>query len=176
MRLYFSFQELLDGVKLLSVSVSVFGPRKIVPVLINDIETSTLLSVEKGRDMSPEKFIKVFQEIFIPWCMDGYDSSTAARQELLLSLLDDECFTQQWSDVIFYVFNQQHQGCNNLAAMKMLLEKARGEITKRNSGQELNQRIGSRPEHWHHSLIESTAISLVRSSSGTTTSAAQFMW
>ncbi|XP_010446177.1 PREDICTED: E3 ubiquitin-protein ligase listerin-like [Camelina sativa] len=167
--------ELVDGVKLLSVSVSVFGPRKIVPILIDDIETSTLLSVEKGRDMSPEKFIKVFQEIFIPWCMDVCDSSTAARQDLLLSLLDDECFTQQWDDVISYVSNQRHQGCNNLAAMKVLLEKARGEITKRGSGQELNQRVGSRPEHWHHKLIDSTAISLVRSSLGTTTSAAQFL-
>ncbi|XP_023635520.1 E3 ubiquitin-protein ligase listerin [Capsella rubella] len=166
--------ELLDGVKLLSVSVSVFGPRKIVPILINDVETSTLISVEKGRDMSPEKFIKVFQEIFIPWSMDVSDSSTAARQDLLLSLLDDECFTQQWSDVIFYVFNQHRQGCNNLAAMKVLLEKARGEITKRSSGQ-LNQRVGSLPEHWHHRLIDSTAISLVHSSSGTTTSAAQFL-
>ncbi|KAG7538391.1 Zinc finger RING-CH-type [Arabidopsis suecica] len=167
--------ELIEGVKLLSVSVSVFGPRKIVPVLIDDIETSTLLSVEKGKNMSPEKLIKVFQEIFIPWCMDGYDSSTAARQDLLFSLLDDECFTQQWSDVISYVFNQQHQGFNNLAAMKMLLEKARDEITKRSSGQELHQRIGSRPDHWHHTLIESTAISLVHSSSATTTSAAQFL-
>ncbi|KAL1217589.1 E3 ubiquitin-protein ligase listerin [Cardamine amara subsp. amara] len=167
--------DLLDGLKLLSVSASVFGPRKIVSVLIDDIETSTPLSVEKERYMSPEKFIKVFQEIFIPWCMDGYDSSTAARQDLLLSLLDDECFTQQWSDIISYVFNQQHQAFNNLAAMKILLEKARDEITKRSSGQELNKRIGSRPDHWHHRLIESTAISLTRSSLATTTSAAQFL-
>lgn len=176
MWLYFCFQDLLDGLKLLSVSVSVFGPRKIVSVLIDDIGTSARLSVEKERDMSPDKFIKVFQEIFIPWCMDGYDSLTAARQDLLLSLLDDECFTQQWSDVISYVFNQQHQGFNNLAAMKILLEKARDEITKRSSGQELNQRIGSQPDHWHHRLIESTAISLVSSSPVTTTSAAQFLW
>ncbi|VVB16450.1 unnamed protein product [Arabis nemorensis] len=167
--------EMLDGLKLLSVSASVFGPRKIVPVLIGDVETSTLLPVEKGRDMSTEKFIKVFQEIFIPWCMDGYDSLTPARQDLLLSLLDDECFTQQWSDVISHVFNEQDQGFNNFAAMKMLLEKARKEITKRSSGQELNQRIGSRPDHWHHRLIESTAINLVRSSPTTTTSTSQFL-
>lgn len=176
MCLYFFFQELIDGFKLLSVSVSMFGPRKIVPVLIGDIETSTLLSAGEGRDMSPDKFIKVFQEIFIPWCMDGYNSSTAARQDLLLSLLDDECFTQQWSDVISYVFNQQNQGFHNLAAMEMLLEKARDEIRKRSSGQELNQRIGSRPDHWHHRLIESTALNLVRSSPMPTTSAAQFLW
>ncbi|CAA7032335.1 unnamed protein product [Microthlaspi erraticum] len=167
--------ELIDGFKLLSVSVSMFGPRKIVPVLIDDIETSTLLSAEEGRDMSPDKFIKVFQEIFIPWCMDGYNSSTAARQDLLLSLLDDECFTQQWSDVISYVFNQQNQGFHNLAATEMLLEKARDEIRKRSSGQELNERMGSRPDHWHHRLIESTALNLVRSSPMPTTSAAQFL-
>ncbi|ESQ42538.1 hypothetical protein EUTSA_v10012416mg [Eutrema salsugineum] len=167
--------ESIDGLKLLSASASTFGPKKIVPVLVSDIENSTLLSVEEGRDISPEKFIKVFQEIFIPWCMDGYNSTTAAKQDLLLSLLDDECFTQQWSDVISYVFNQQNQGFNNLAAMEILLEKARDEVTKRSSGLELNQRIGSRPDHWHHRLIESTAISLVCSSPVTTTSAAQFL-
>ncbi|KAJ4907854.1 E3 ubiquitin-protein ligase listerin [Raphanus sativus] len=170
--------SLEDGLKLLSVSLSIFGPRKIVPVLICDIETSTLLSLEEGRDMSPEKFIKVFQEFFIPWCMDGYDSSTAvkaAKQDLLFSLLDDDCFTQQWSAVISYVFDQQHQGFDKLASMELLLEKARDEITKRSSGLELSQRIGSKPDHWHHELIESTAIALVRSSSVTTTSAAQFL-
>lgn len=176
MWLNFCFQEMLDGLKLLSVSASVFGPKKIVPVLIGVIETSTHLPVEKRRDMSTEMFIKVFQEIFIPWCMDRYDSLTPARQDLLLSLLDDECFTQQWSDVISHVFNEQDQGFDNLAAMEMLLEKARKEITKRSSGQELNQRIGSRPDHWHHRLIESTAISLVRSSPMTTTSTSQFLW
>ncbi|CAH8358759.1 unnamed protein product [Eruca vesicaria subsp. sativa] len=165
--------ELVDGVKLLSVSVSVFGPRKIVPALIGGVETSTLPSDDEGSDMSPEKFIKVFQEIFIPWCMDGHGSSTAAKQDLLLSLLDDECFTQQWSAVISYVFDQQHQGFNNVASMEMLLEKARDEITKRSSG--LKQRIGSRPDDWHHSLIESTAIDLVHSSPMTTTSSAQFV-
>ncbi|KAL0843615.1 hypothetical protein Bca101_016861 [Brassica carinata] len=170
--------ELIDGLKLLSVSVSIFGPRKIVPVLVGDIETSTHLSVEEGRDMSPEQFIKVFQEIFIPWGVDGYDSSTAvkaAKQDLLISLLDDECFTQQWSGVISYVFDQQHQGFDKLASMELLLEKARDEITKRSSGLELSQRIGSKPDHWHHELIESTAISLVRSSPVTTSSAAQFL-
>ncbi|XP_018456688.1 E3 ubiquitin-protein ligase listerin [Raphanus sativus] len=165
--------ELVDGMKLLSVSVSMFGPRKIVPAFTAGIETSTLLSDEEGSDMSSEKFIKVFREVFIPWCMDGHDASTAAKQDLLLSLIDDECFTQQWSDVISYVFDQQHQGFNNHTSMEMLLEKARGEITKRSSGLELNKRIGSRPDDWHHSLIESTAISLVRSSS--TTSTAQFL-
>ncbi|XP_013682421.2 E3 ubiquitin-protein ligase listerin-like [Brassica napus] len=170
--------ELIDGLKLLSVSVSIFGPRKIVPVLVGDIETYTLLSVEEGRDMSPEKFIKVFQEIFIPWCVDGHDSSTAvraAKQDLLLSLLDDECFSQQWSGVISYVFDQQHHGFDKLASMELLLEKARDQITKRSSGLELSQRIGSKPDHWHHELIESTAISLVRSSPVTTTSATQFL-
>ncbi|KAG5403658.1 hypothetical protein IGI04_009777 [Brassica rapa subsp. trilocularis] len=170
--------ELIDGLKLLSVSVSIFGPRKIVPVLVGDIETYTLLSVEEGRDMSPEKFIKVFQEIFIPWCVDGHDSSTAVRaskQDLLLSLLDDECFSQQWSDVISYVFDQQHHGFDKLASMELLLEKARDQITKRSSGLELSQRIGSKPDHWHHELIGSTAISLVRSSPVTTTSATQFL-
>ncbi|KFK27369.1 hypothetical protein AALP_AA8G374000 [Arabis alpina] len=167
--------ESFDGLKLLSVSASVFGPRKIVPVLIRDVETSTLFPSEKGRDMSPEKFVKAVQEIFIPWCMDGCDSLTPARQDLLLSLLDDECFTQQWSDVISYVYNEQDQGFSNLAAMKMLLEKARKEITKRSSGQELNQRIGSQADHWHHRLIESTAISLVRSSPTTSTSTSQFL-
>ncbi|CAH2069534.1 unnamed protein product [Thlaspi arvense] len=167
--------ESIDGLKLLSVSVSTFGPRKIVPILIGGIETSTLLSVEEVKDISPEKFMKIFQEIFIPWCMDGHDSLTAARQDLLLSLLDDECFTQQWSDVISYVLNQQHQGFNNLATMEMLLAKARDEITKRSSVRELNQRIGSKAEHWHHRLIESTAISLIRSPPVTTTSAVQFL-
>ncbi|CAF1768030.1 unnamed protein product [Brassica napus] len=167
--------ELIDAVKLLSVSVSIFGPRKIVPSFTGCIETSTLLSDDEGSDMSSEKFIKVFREVLIPWCMDGHDSSTAAKQDLLLSLLDDECFTQQWSDVISYVFDQQHQGFNNLASIEMLLEKARGEITKRSSGLGLNKRIGSRPVDWHHNLIESTAISLVHSSSMTTTSTAQFL-
>ncbi|KAL0735081.1 hypothetical protein Bca4012_011291 [Brassica carinata] len=168
--------ELIDGVKLLSVSVSMFGPRKIVPALTGGIKTSTLLSDDEGSDMSSEKFIKVFREIFIPWCMDGHNTSTAAKQDLLLSLLDDECFTQQWSDVVSYVFDQQHQGFNNnLVSMEMLLEKARDEISKRSSGLELNKSIGSRPDDWHHSLIESTAISLVHSSSMTTTSTAQFL-
>ncbi|XP_010535346.1 PREDICTED: LOW QUALITY PROTEIN: E3 ubiquitin-protein ligase listerin [Tarenaya hassleriana] len=161
--------ELLNGLKLLSISISVFGPRNIVPELMGN-KQSPILSGDNGWDISPEKFMEVFREIFIPWCMDGNDFDTTAKLDLLLSLIDDECFTQQWNDVISYAFSSPHIGSNNLVAVTMLLEKAKDEISKRKFG-----RIGSQPDHWHHELLESTAVTLVCSSPSSKRSAARFL-
>ncbi|XP_040991883.1 E3 ubiquitin-protein ligase listerin isoform X1 [Juglans microcarpa x Juglans regia] len=171
-----------ECVRLLSVSVSVFGPRKILQELfIHNKGHSSSLSGDRGRQLNEEQFIQMFREIFVPWCMHEDNSSTSARLDLLLALLDDECFSEQWGTVITHVTNLEHsgtvpayRGSNRIAMLAMLLEKARDKITRK-VGEDSYSQKGAKMDQWHHDDLEIAAVTIASSLPPFRTSDAQFV-
>jgi hypothetical protein len=172
-------------VRLLSVAVSVFGPRKILQELfVHDKgHSSSYLSDGRDKQLKEEQFIQMFSEIFVPWCLHGDDCSTSARLDLLLSLLDDECFSEQWASVITYAIDLEHSGAvpdyrasDQIAVLAVLLEKARDKITMRKAGEDFCSRKGAKPDHWHHEHLELAALAIARSLPPFRSSDAQFLW
>ncbi|XP_065847176.1 E3 ubiquitin-protein ligase listerin [Euphorbia lathyris] len=174
--------DIPEGLRLLSVAVSLFGPRKIVQELFyyNEGQCSSF-SDYRDTELKPECFMQVFKETFIPWCLAGFSSSISNRLDLLLVLLNDECFPEQWSTIISYAIKQGKSGIelgseesDCLALLAMLLEKARIEIMNRKERHH-NYRHWSNPSDWHHELLESSVIAVTCSSSPSRVSAAQFV-
>ncbi|KAL5580602.1 hypothetical protein UlMin_013044 [Ulmus minor] len=160
------------GVKFLSVVVSVFGPRKIVKELVRNEGLPCRSSNGGDIELEPIQFMKIFKETFVPWCLHGNDSSTSARLDLLLVLLDDECFSEQWHAVITYAINQEFEGSRIalqsldsewITMLAQLLEKARKEITKRKVGEDSSHWLGANPAQWHCELLESAAVAVASS-------------
>ncbi|KAM7257486.1 hypothetical protein ACFE04_013227 [Oxalis oulophora] len=168
-------QGSVDGFKLLTASVSVFGPRKMIHELFVNND-------DRKNVSESEHFIQVFKEIFVPFCLEGYNISTSARLDLLLVLLDDEFFSEQWSAVISYLTCVEHfesgsdsVESNQLVILTMLLDKARTDISKRNAGEKSRFWQGSFPDHWHHEGLEKTAVSVACSSPPFRTSDTRFL-
>ncbi|XP_062086702.1 E3 ubiquitin-protein ligase listerin isoform X2 [Humulus lupulus] len=157
-----------EGVKLLSVAVSVFGPRQIVQELfVHNKEHSFSPDDRVDRMLEAGKFIQIFKDYFVPWCLHGYDRSTSARLDLLLALLDNECFSEQWSAVIMYAINLEDSrtsfepiDSDQITILALLLEKARHEITKWKKNEDCRHWIAAEQEHWHSEPLESIAIAL----------------
>lgn len=170
--------------KLLSVSASIFGPRKIIQEIFsnNNGRPLNLLSDDKNGEFDSQCFLQVFKEVFVPWCLNGYNYSTDARLDLLLALLDDDCFPDQWSAIISYATNLEHKTTRSgsvdsqLDVLAMLLEKTREEIMKRKGREDSTHRLGSHPDDWHHELLESSAVTVARSSLPFRTSDIRFIW
>ena len=170
--------------KLLSVSVSVFGPRKIVQQLfVHNKEPSGSPDdwVDKGLEVN--QFLQILNETLVPWCLCGTNRSTSARLDLLLTLLDDECFSEQWHSVISYAINAegsetapQSLELDQITMLALLLEKARNELTKRKAGDDSTHRPGADPVHWQCELLESTAVHLACSTLSFGDSVSQFLW
>lgn len=158
--------------RLASVAVSVFGPRKIIGELVcHDSTSSSSLSGSTNRELDSDQFLQLYKEIFVPWCLQGNGPSTSARVDLLLGLLDDESFSEQWHGIITYATDLERFGGrpetpdpNYILVLAMLMEKARVELRKRKEGVNLVRRQGSHPDHWHHELLDSSAVSITRSS------------
>ncbi|WCJ34820.1 E3 ubiquitin-protein ligase listerin [Euphorbia peplus] len=174
--------DIPEGLRLLSVAVSLFGPFKIVQQLFyyNEGQCSNL-SDNGDTELKPECFMQVFKETFIPWCLSGLSSSISNRLDLLLVLLNDECFAEQWSAVISYALKQGKSGIelgseesDCLALSAMLLEKARIEILNTKERQH-DYRHWSNLSDWHHELLESSVLAVTCSSSPLGVSAAQFV-
>ncbi|CAK7351987.1 unnamed protein product [Dovyalis caffra] len=172
------------GVRLLSVAVSLFGPQKIVQELCIYSEADSSCSVldDRDRELEPELFMQAFKGTFVPWCLLEYNSSTSARLDLLLALLNDECFSEQWQMIISYVINQEKSEsepglleAHCLVLLAMLLEKARAEITRRKMNNDFNHQLWSKPDEWHHELLESVAVAVARSPFPHITSSARFL-
>ncbi|KAE8667455.1 HEAT/U-box domain-containing protein, putative isoform 2 [Hibiscus syriacus] len=180
---YFSLVRSLDsvdGVRLLSTSVSIFGARKVTQVIFSSSNAPFCgPPCNKDGEMMLEYFLQIYKEKFVPWCLHGHDSITSARLDLLLELLDDECFYEQWHAIITYAIdlvNFKGSGSidsNHLASLAMLFEKARNEMRKVGDGS--FHRLGSVPDHWHHELLEATAVSVASSLPPFGTSDAQFL-
>ncbi|MED6194528.1 hypothetical protein PIB30_029435 [Stylosanthes scabra] len=168
-------------VGLLSVAVSIFGPQKIVEEVF--IQNRGYCSSQLSNDeLEAEDFMQIFKSIFVPWCLQENKTSTKATLDLLLALLDDEYFSEQWSFIIDYVINQSSPGCqsgvvdaNHAAMLAMLLEKARNEIMKRRKRDVSGHKKGTHAEDWHHEHLESSAISVSRSLPPFSASHVQFM-
>ncbi|OMO82940.1 Zinc finger, RING-type [Corchorus capsularis] len=159
------------GVRLLSISVSIFGACKVLKVLFTDNDgLSSGPSHEKDGELKQECFLQVYKERFVPWCLHGHNFGTSARLDLLLALLDDECFSEQWHAIITYAIDLVKSkvglgsmDSNHLAVLAMLLEKARNELRRRKREEDSFNQLGSVPDHWHHELLESTVVSIALS-------------
>lgn len=172
------------SVRLLSVAVSVFGPRKILKELFihNKGPSSSCLSDGSDGQLKEEQFMQMFRDIFVPWCLYGDNCSTSARLDLLLALLDDEYFSEQWGSVITYATNLEHsetmngyRDSNHIAILAVLLEKARDEIERRKVGEDSGTRKGANPDHWHHEHLELAAVYVANSLPPFRTSDARFL-
>ncbi|KAI5434998.1 E3 ubiquitin-protein ligase listerin isoform X1 [Lathyrus oleraceus] len=173
-----------DTVKLLSVAVSIFGPQKMVQEVFNQKRghgTSPLLC--GGDELSEaEDFLQIFKNTFVPWCLQPNSCSTNARFDLLLTLLDDEHFSEQWSFIVNYVLSQSYSGSSEglinsdqAAMLATLLEKARDESMKRKAKDGSSYRPGTNAEDWYHECLESYATAASHSLPPYSASHVQFM-
>jgi hypothetical protein len=172
-------------VKLLSVAVSIFGPQKMVQEVFNQKTGHCTSQLSYGGDelLEAEDFLQIFKNTFVPWCLQPNSFSTNARLDLLLALLDDEHFSEQWSFIVNYVISQNNSGCpaglvnsDQAAMLAMLLEKARDESMKRKARDGSSYRPGTNAEDWHHECLESCAIAVSHSLPPHSTSHVQFIW
>lgn len=173
-----------ESVRLLSVAVSVFGPRKILQeIFIHDKGLSSSCPTnDRDEGLKKEQFMQIFSEIFVPWCLHGDNCSTNARIDLLLALLDDEYFPEQWASVVTYAIDLEqseavldYQGPDRKALLVLLLEKARDRIKMRKTGEDLHRQKGAKPDDWHHEHLELAALSIARSIPPFRSSDAQFL-
>ncbi|KAL6195350.1 hypothetical protein ACLB2K_030969 [Fragaria x ananassa] len=164
-------------VKILAESVSVFGPHNI----IHELHVHNMSPHEGDTALEEETFLQMFKGTFVPWCLSGNSCSLSARLDLLLALLDDEYFFEQWDSVIRYATNLEYSGSapcsldsDRITILAMLLEKARNEITKAKVGISICTNMGN-IDHWHHELLESTVVAVARSSPPFGASSSQFL-
>ncbi|RDX61954.1 E3 ubiquitin-protein ligase listerin, partial [Mucuna pruriens] len=168
-----------DTLRLLSVAVSIFGPQMIVQEVFikNRRHYSSQLSYDGDKVEEAEDFMQIFKNIFVPWCLQSNSCSTSARLDLLLALMDDEHFSEQWSFIVNYMISQSYSefqpgllDAEHAATLAILLEKARNKSMKRKVKDDSIHRQGYNAEDWHHEYLESSAIAISRSLPPFTTS------
>ncbi|CAJ1970731.1 unnamed protein product [Sphenostylis stenocarpa] len=172
-------------VRLLSVAISIFGPQMIVQEVFMKNKGHYTSQVPNDGDETQEieDFMQIFKNTFVPWCLQSNSCSTSARLDLLLALLDDEYFSEQWSFIVNYVIGQSNSefqprllDADHAATLAMLLEKAREQNMKRKVKDDSSQRRqGSNAEDWHHQYLESSAIAVSQSLPPFSTSHVQFI-
>lgn len=163
--------------------VSVFGPREIIGEIVRNDSASYGISLdETNRQLNSQQFMQLYKEIFVPWCLQGNGFSTSARLDLLLALLDNEIFSEQWHGIITYATDRECSGAgsetpdpNRILVLAMLMEKARVEIRRGEVGVGLVRWHVPHPDYWHHELLDSSAISIARSLPSFRSSEAQFL-
>lgn len=153
-----------DGIRFLSAAISIFGPNKMVKVLlVPDKGSSSLLPFEEqSRKLELEHFMYIFEKRLVPWCLRGSGSCSAARLDLLLALLDDECLSEQWSLTLSHTIKLRSDGPEHAAVLCPLLQKARDKITNRQLA-ESKLHINSYVERWRHDLLDSLAVAVASS-------------
>lgn len=174
------FQDAPHGVRFLSAAVRVFGARYVVHTLTR-FHKRDFCSDEQDNALDSEQFLHIFNERLVPWCLGKSDSCTAARIDLLLTLLDDECFPEQWSSILSYAVRLECSGVgpgsldpNCVGVLSILLQKARGEITVR-KWKRSNYYQDSYAECWHHKLLDSAAVAAISSHPPFQKSTAEFV-
>uniref|UniRef100_A0ACD5XVI5 Uncharacterized protein n=1 Tax=Avena sativa TaxID=4498 RepID=A0ACD5XVI5_AVESA len=143
-------------IELLLVLVEIFGPAPLF-----------LKNSEKNDDKSyVEPYLNLFNTDFVPWCLDGKYSTCSSKIDLLLALIQEECFFDQWCLIIKYTGAKQKRVVENKTShtndqfelLTLILQKVRERIA---SGKLKNlQRSGSLPEHWRHDLLDSVSVSV----------------
>lgn len=176
-----------DAVKLLLVAVSMFGPRKVVEEICvhSKGDPSSFFDMsDKGLEsLDKEHFMQLFKDIFVPWCLQGNYYSTSVRMDLLLELLDDECFSELWCIIISHAANVEIVGVGpafldskHIDILAILIEKAREQLRKRNVEAGRNCQKGSRPEDWQNEFLDAAAVHVICSKSSIKCSGARFLW
>ncbi|XP_020578179.1 E3 ubiquitin-protein ligase listerin [Phalaenopsis equestris] len=161
----------IDAVELLSVLIRTFGPVTVLShIHVCNTERCNHSSTIKGddNDFRGEKFLQTFRDDFVPWCLQNHTSSSSAKLDLLLSLILDEYLSDQWSAIIEH-FAKLCKLCvsdsdtlhhhDKLQSFSVLFEKLRAKV--RLMITENVRTAGVLPEHWHHELLDSSAISIV---------------
>lgn len=136
-----------DPVTLVLVAVSIFGSREIVHELM-------------GVELGTEQFLQYFNKVIIPWCLNKFSPSTDVRLDLLLALLDDECFSEQWDAIVTYLVNLKDVDTspsimNMNRNFAVLMEKVRDRTTK------IIHKSDSCEIDWHHELLDTLVVSVV---------------
>ncbi|CAN0903785.1 E3 ubiquitin-protein ligase listerin [Linum grandiflorum] len=175
-----------DGIKLLSVAVSIFGPRRTLHQLFISSNGSLCSAdpCEKDKELELSHFMQVFSETFVPWCLSGHSSSISTRLDLLLELLNDESFPKQWDIIVSYVINQTNGSGRievgtlepeRLVSLAMLLDKARVEMKSKTVTRKSTHEHWYNPQAWFHELLESAAVLVAYSPITFDRSSSQFL-
>lgn len=161
---FFLNQDSPDAIRVVLVAVSIFGPRRITQELT-------------CSDLGAEQFLRSFNEIIVPWCLKKISPSIAARLDLLLALLDDECFSEQWDAIVTYLlkgekvsFDPETLDRNQISVLAILMEKVRERTGKS------VQRSRLCRSNWHHELLDLVAVYVVQAFPPFGNSDAQFLW
>ena len=142
-------------VKLLLVLVEIFGP---APLFLKNSEINDDKSYV-------EPYLSLFNADFVPWCLDGKSSTCSSKIDLLLSLIQEECFFDQWSLIIKHTRAKQKRSVDHKTShandqfelLTLILQKVGERIA---GGKLQNLQSGSLPEHWRHDLLDSVAVSV----------------
>lgn len=165
-----NLQDCPDGMRLLAVVAEIFGPQTIVSkFFVSSKEHPNCDFVDGDNELKSKLFLQVFKGDVIPCCLHGNCLSSSSRIDLLLALLDNELFLEQWHSIISYAtqlegFSTTESGYSyigRVGMLAMLMEKVRRRIESKKLGVCLNNFWGSPPEFWHHDLLNSAAISIV---------------
>ncbi|PWA65835.1 Armadillo-like helical [Artemisia annua] len=141
----------LNGVKFMVVAVSMFGPLKFIQEVVRGQNELSRQSEEKNQDLNTRQFLQYYKDTFVPWCSQANSCSSMARLDLLLSLLNEECFSEQLDSIIVHATGARDS--NSTCMLAVLMEKLREESIKK----KLDMR------HWHHEHLDSTVLSVARS-------------
>ncbi|XP_042375342.1 E3 ubiquitin-protein ligase listerin-like isoform X4 [Zingiber officinale] len=150
----------LDAVKLLSILVEIFGPDQI----FSEFDSPNAMDIETKT----KHFFHTFNNDFIPWCLEGVGSFGNLKLDFLLDLFQDDYFFQQWCAVITYCvddtkFTETSDNISNIQVLAILIGKVRERIRSKKLGR--LRKFGLSPEHWHHDLLNSSAISFAHQTS-----------
>ncbi|GER35478.1 E3 ubiquitin-protein ligase listerin [Striga asiatica] len=139
-----------DAARLIVVGASICGPHKLTQELL-------------GIGLGVEQFLKSFKETMIPLCLDQSSPSSAARLDLLLALLDVECFSEQWDAIITYIVRPENvcsdhgtTDKNHVALLAILIDKVRKKTKKTDDQCDLYK------DNYHHEFLDLVAENVVR--------------
>ncbi|CAA0838114.1 E3 ubiquitin-protein ligase listerin [Striga hermonthica] len=139
-----------DAARLVVVGASICGPHKLTQELL-------------GIGLGVEQFLKSFKETMIPLCLDQSIPSSAARLDLLLALLDVECFSEQWDAIIKYIVRPENvcsdhgmTDKNHIALLAILIDKVRKKTKKTDDQCDVYK------DNYHHESLDLVAENVVR--------------
>lgn len=148
-------QDSPDVVRLLSVLVEIFGP-------VTIFSYSGQTTDEGDVELKMKDFLQMFNDDFVPWCFHGHSHSSNAKLDLLIALVQDECFCEQWCSIITYAtkledfsVSESSGNFDRIELLAMLIEKVRERISSKKLGH--LQKNGSLAENWQHDLLDSVA-------------------
>ncbi|KAJ4978445.1 hypothetical protein NE237_009225 [Protea cynaroides] len=171
-----------EAVRILSVMASIFGPQEVLSQLfVSETRDSSInLSCDGDHESRTKKFLLVFKEDIVPWCLSRNNHSVSACLDLLLALLDNNCFVEQWSSILTYAAKLENPGpvpgsmdFDHAAVLAMLMEKIRKELSKKERKVEPESNVWQMSDlgQWNHKLLDSAAVSVACSPPFTTSSA-----